>query len=454
MAAKNPGPTLVDYKFDPRFGVLFKTETTAKDREGLVGGLIPGTGGIVRTTEVKSQNTDQSYEIVTSLPALPDTQVFYGRRREQLPLVLKAVAIVGTETKDVAPTYAYPPEGLMKSRTTRTFNYGPFDDPGDLDPALLFQSQAYHNVIEYVESKGSTTVSAGTHTSDETSSGDSTESSENTSVGSDSSTSVGTSESTSSGTRSGTNESSSDDTHNSDSTSTSENTSEGTHSNTETSTHESTSDQTDEGTHHSDTTTSTEGDDTTVTSNEGAPLVGDPQNNRHTTSLGKSTTDSASSTTSAGTSTGTSITTSDGTTNSTTSNVGGDHSEGTSNSTSTGTSSGTSEDVSNGTSNNTSDSTHNSESSTTAAGTRSGTTSGSGSGTSDTSSTTTGKSLLHVDFPPTLHAEIVTGLFTIPATVPTNLPWGDWYVVADNSDHWINGIWFREVVEVLLPAEP
>ena len=78
----------------------------------------------------------------------------------------------------------------------------------------------------------------------------------------------------------------------------------------------------------------------------------------------------------------------------------------------------------------------------------------------------TSKSLLSVQLPRCLRAEIqLTGSVnynggvteisaTIPATSPNNLPWGDWYEVGTrNSEHWKYGIWVTEKVEVQLPDD-
>ena len=42
--------------------------------------------------------------------------------------------------------------------------------------------------------------------------------------------------------------------------------------------------------------------------------------------------------------------------------------------------------------------------------------------------------------------------FTVPATEPASLPFGDWLEVSRQSEHWKLGIWITEIVEVYLPA--
>jgi hypothetical protein len=43
------------------------------------------------------------------------------------------------------------------------------------------------------------------------------------------------------------------------------------------------------------------------------------------------------------------------------------------------------------------------------------------------------------------------GSFNIPATTPSNLPWGGWLEVSRQSEHWKLGIWVTEITEVNLP---
>ena len=150
----------------------------------------------------------------------------------------------------------------------------------------------------------------------------------------------------------------------------------------------------------------------------------------------------------------------------------------TSDSTSTGTSSGTSDGTSSGTSTN--DSTSNSTSDTISSGTSSGTsvTSGTGTsisnttsnstntGTSDTNgsseftsnsaSTSIGKSILSLRLPPCLHGvvtfEVLGDIQTITATVPTDIERGEWVIEDIATNHWQDGIWVTETVEIFIPA--
>jgi hypothetical protein len=44
------------------------------------------------------------------------------------------------------------------------------------------------------------------------------------------------------------------------------------------------------------------------------------------------------------------------------------------------------------------------------------------------------------------------GTFTIPATPVHDLPWGEYVETSRQSEHWKQGIWVTEIIEVLLPA--
>jgi hypothetical protein len=41
--------------------------------------------------------------------------------------------------------------------------------------------------------------------------------------------------------------------------------------------------------------------------------------------------------------------------------------------------------------------------------------------------------------------------FQIPATIQTDLNWGSYVEVARQSEHWKQGIWITEIIEVYLP---
>jgi hypothetical protein len=42
--------------------------------------------------------------------------------------------------------------------------------------------------------------------------------------------------------------------------------------------------------------------------------------------------------------------------------------------------------------------------------------------------------------------------FQIPATIQTDLNWGSYVEVARQSEHWKQGIWITEIIEVYLPS--
>jgi hypothetical protein len=82
---------------------------------------------------------------------------------------------------------------------------------------------------------------------------------------------------------------------------------------------------------------------------------------------------------------------------------------------------------------------------------------------SKSSSRSTGRNLLSVQLPKCLRGAInlsatiddgdgsQTVAVNIPATNPTDLPWGTWYEVGTrNSEYWKYGVWVTEKVEVYL----
>lgn len=204
----------------------------------------------------------------------------------------------------------------------------------------------------------------------------------------------------STGTSSGTSSTTGTSTSNSSGTTTSTNGGTGTSSNTGTST--------------SDTTSDTASDNTSISSSNS---TSDTTSSGSGASLGTSIVDSTSS-------------------NSGTSN---------SNSTSSGTSSGTSEGVS------TSDTVSSS------ANTGTSNTNGSSEFASSSESTSVGKSVLSLRLPPCLHGSVsfnVLGLAeTISATTPTDIERNSWVVEDVATNHWQDGIWVTETVEVFIPAE-
>jgi len=241
-------------------------------------------------------------------------------------------------------------------------------------------------------------------------------------------------------------------------------------------------------------------DNMTTASGGGAPLVGDAEVNRSSTASSKETNTSTS--TSTGVSQGVGSSTNSGTHTSSQSSSSTSISSGTSSSQSTGdsnsettssttgeslnqgtgitSSEGTSTSGTSGTSNSTSVNASSSEgvnrsvtqndgtSVNTSNGTSSSTNTGTSSSTSKSSSqsssaydnysstVSTGLSVFQLNIPKCLRAQLTIALpngstLTIPATTPASLPSNDYLEVSRNSEHWRNGIWVTEIVEVYIP---
>jgi hypothetical protein len=65
-------------------------------------------------------------------------------------------------------------------------------------------------------------------------------------------------------------------------------------------------------------------------------------------------------------------------------------------------------------------------------------------------------SVFQLNIPKCLRAQLTIALpngstLTIPATTPASLPSNDYLEVSRNSEHWRNGIWVTEIVEVYIP---
>jgi hypothetical protein len=241
-------------------------------------------------------------------------------------------------------------------------------------------------------------------------------------------------------------------------------------------------------------------DNMTTASGGGAPLVGDAEVNRSSTA--SSTETNTSTSTSTGVSKGVGSSTNSGTHTSSQSSSSTSISSGTSSSQSTGdsnsettssttgeslnqgtgttSSEGTSTSGTSGTSNSTSVNASSSEgvnrsvtqndgtSVNTSNGTSSSTNTGTSSSTSKSSSqsssaydnysstVSTGLSVFQLNIPKCLRAQLTIALpngstLTIPATTPASLPSNDYLEVSRNSEHWRNGIWVTEIVEVYIP---
>ena len=174
----------------------------------------------------------------------------------------------------------------------------------------------------------------------------------------------------------------------------------------------------------------------TSTSNSSGNQVSSSTNNSSSTNEGVSSSIGSSNSTSINSGTSTSS----GVTNSTSTNTGDSTTEGTSSGTTMSFNSGTSSSVgtSNSTSNNTSVSTSNSSSN------------------SITNTTSIGNSIVTLRIPSCLrdviNFSILGSNYTVPATTPTDIVRDDWIVEDISTNHWQDGIWVTEIVEVYVPA--
>lgn len=508
---RNNGPVLDGGKLDPRFGVILSTK-----QQGIAstnGALsqdptLVNETGMIGAVEIAPKTKELAEAHTTYVPVLPADIVAYAARDASfLPETLLDVALVGTEDLAFSYDMASPPQGPLLSRLTYKFFYGP--PPQSAIPTLTtFYPRTFVGAFEYtrtkhvanssvaseqvqrtsndttqrtstdflnrsgVESNTTTGTESGTHSVFERSTGNLTESSTGSSNTNESHKSTRNHTTTDSG--KGTSNTSSTETHNTYDTikETGTNQSTGTSNSTTT---------TPGGTHTTlqfETTTGQEA--RTVTDSGGAPLTTDETTNaafiRQTNSTVQTTT------------TGNSTSTESGTHNTTLARntqetrIGGGTHQNATNSTSTHTGVATlqltsvgqtqsdntaqhaSSRQSNSNSNSTTNGTRQGQSNTTLTATFNTTSKENASGnvvsnsnsnsTSNSSNASTGKEILVVHIPASIHPAIVVSngslTFTIPATTPTAIPSG-WLTILATPSHWEAGIWVLEIHEVFIP---
>ncbi len=228
-----------------------------------------------------------------------------------------------------------------------------------------------------------------------------------------------------------------------------------------------TSDSTSSSTSNSTTTsnsssngTSNSSSNTSGTSNTSTNSSSNNSGNSNSNSNSSGTSSSTSNNTTSSTNTGTSTSSgnSSNTTSGTSSNSGTNSSTGNStsststNGTSTnqGTSRGTSDGTNNSTTNSTSDNSSNSTSENTGTSDRTST------GNTTTVTQSSGARVVTVSLRPCLRPETVVTIngstITIPATVPTVLPWGAYTEISRRASHWKYNIWVEEIEDAYLEA--
>jgi hypothetical protein len=468
----NPNyPTLEGNQIDSRYGVIFDY-TRQIVEAGSVEGEITQNGAELIAVEVEPKDQWRSWKTQTRLVSLPEDQVWYGLRRENLPDILESIAIVGTERWVAVPTFKRVPDGPLKAKFTRKFSFG---TPADYDPTNLrvpYGTESFQSAIEYTASSQTISTSSGTSISISSSEGnnqstntsesnnESSGSSSSTSNSSNNSSSTSNSSSSSNGTNSGVSFNSSSGTQASQQTSNNFNTGNSTSASTSSGSSSSTS----SGSSESVSSSVGSSKDITTTSDSGVPLVGDPTITRSTiqdsngnsqgtnsssnsgTQSGSSTSSSISASASSGSSTSSGTSTSTGTTESsgTSASSGTSYQFGTSNSTnysiSDGSQTSTSYSKSTGTSGSISVGTNTSNS----------------SSTSSSTSVSIGKTIFSLSIPKCLHDAIEIILpdnqtISVPATIPPTLVEG-WFEVSRQAEHWKYGIWVTEIIEVYIPA--
>lgn len=491
---------LTGFQVDPRYGVTLEYTKQLVDAATAIGGI----DGL-ESVEIEPKNQWHSWRLSTKLTQLPEDQVWYGYRKEAFPDVLTGLTIVGTENYQPVPTWKTAPDMPLRARYTRKFSLGPPPEP---TPTLSprYWAEPFYFAVEYLResenesestsssknsgssssTNASTQSSTSSGTSSSTSSGTSSSTNISTSSGTNSSTNSGTQSGSSSSINSGSNSSTNTGTQSSIGSGTSSSSNSGTSSSTNSGTASSTSSGTSSST-NSGTNSSTQasngigGSSTTEGENGGAALVGGPTTNRASSYTATTSSAGSSSSTNSGmqsvtnsginssTNSGTNSSTNSGINSSTSSGTSSSSNSGTSSSSSSGTSSSTSSSQNSGTSNGTQSSTSSGTSSSTSSGTSestsSGTTQSVSEGTSESinqsesenSTVSRGKSIFNLTLPKCLRSEINVSLpsgetFVIPATRQTDLNWGSYVEVARQSEHWKQGIWITEIIEVYLPA--
>lgn len=464
-------PVIEGSQIDSRYGVIFDY-TRQIVEAGSVDGDITQNGAEFIAVEVEPKDQWRSFKTETRLASMPEDQVWYGLRRENLPEILAAIEIVGTERWVAIPTFKRVPDGPLKARFTRKFSFG---TPADYDPTnarVPYATESYQYALEYEAVSLTISSSSGTSFSSSSSSGDnqSTNTSESNSEGNGTSkstsdsindgTSTTNSSSNSSGTSSGTSFSSYVGVQSGEQFSSSTNTG----SSGSTNSSSGGSNSTNNGT--STTVSSSVGlsNDTTTTTDDGVPLASDPSVNRSSANDSSGTTEGRSTSTNSGTqsSNGTSlsstssISVSSGRSSGNNRSSGDTVNRGTSSSSGTSFQSGTSNSTNKSVSEGTQESTNYSKSLGTSGSISSGTNSSNTSSSSSSASTSRGKTIFSLSIPKCLHGALPIALpngqsVTIPATVPPTLAQG-WFEVSRQAEHWKYGIWVTEIIEVYIPA--
>lgn len=464
-------PVLEGNQIDPRYGVIFDYTRQIVEAGSVEGGITQN-GAQLISVEVEPKDQWRSWKTQTTLSAIPEDQVWYGIRRENLPDILDSIEIVGTERWMAVPTWKRVPDGPLKARFTRQFSFGP---PADFDPNNLrvpYATEAFQAAVEYLAT--SVTVSSSTSTSYSFTSGlsnnDSISASESNGENS------GTSHSESNSSNNGSSSSNTSSTSNGSSSGTSFNASTGTQNGEQTTTSTSTGNNSSTGSTSgsssstssgaSSTTSSSIGrsKDITTTKDNGVPLQSDPYVTRESNSDGDNSNESTNSSTATGTQTGTTSSSgsSSSTSTGTSTSSGSNSSSGNTSSNGTSYSSGTSYQFGTSTSENfsisdgTQSGTSYSKNSGTSHSETTGTSTSNSSSSGNSSSTSQGKTSFTLSLPKCLHDEInITlpdgQLIHIPATIPSILPEG-WFEVSRQAEHWKYGIWVNEIIEVYIPA--
>ena len=449
-------PVLHGSQVDSRFGVNVDYTREVVDASTAISGSV--SSGV--SVEIEPKDQWRSWKTQSSL-SLPPDQMWYGVKRENLPDVLVGLSVSGQERWYAEPEWRSAPEGPMVARFTRRFSFGPPTSQPSITP---ISPQVFTFTVEYEQTSKSRSknISNSSNANVSLSAQASSNSSVNSGSGSGASTNSGVSRSVSSGSSSSANSSLSDSFSASSTSSagTSTNDSEGT-SESESTTHsEGSSEGSSEGESYGTNGSDNWSDDRTTVSDDGAPTTADDTTWRASSGTSNSETHSTSENTSTNQSTSDSISESSGSSKSHTdsgfSSSGESKSDNASNSAAS--SLGTSIQGSSGAN----DSVGLSSSKSLGVGTSVSTGNSSGKSTSLSSSVSKSASEtiqltpFTLNLPKCLRGSLSVSLpdggsFNIPATTPSNLPWGGWLEVSRQSEHWKLGIWVTEITEVNLP---
>jgi len=469
-AASFPATTL--YEIDRRYGIAIPIERQV---------VASSESGVINSTQSVQLEPVDSFRSVkfTALAAdVPAQQIWYERRNVNLfPPVLDSVSVVGSETYALFPNYIEAPVTPLKVRMTRTFTWGaPPEATGTNERVFRPQPFAAGVEVSVTSQSQSVNTSNGTSTSNTTSQNTGSSTSQTTSENTGTSTSQttssnqgsSTSQTTSNNTGNSTSQTTSNNTGNSTSNTTSNNSGNSTSNTTSNNTGNSTSNTNSNSTSFNSSATNTGVDGRQTAAVGRAVFISDVTRNTqsfsNTTSDGNSTSQvtgsSTSQTTNQNTGSSTSQTTSQNTGNSTSQTTSQNSGNSTSQTTSSNQGSSTSDTTSNNSGSSTSNTTSNNSGSSTSQTTsqNTGTSTSSTNGSSTTSSQSTGKRIIPLNLRACLRSAttvVVQGnAINIPATVPTNLPWGEYTEISRQASHWKHNVWVEEVAEALLPAAP